>query len=842
MKLLAIDGNSILNRAFYGIKALSNKQGVPTNAVFGFTNIYLSAISAVQPDCAAIAFDLRSPTFRHKAVASYKANRKGMPDDLAVQLPIVKQLFAAMGVKIIECEGYEADDVLGTLARICSEHGDECVILTGDRDSLQLIDERVSVRLATNREPILYDRVRFEEEYGFAPIQLIDLKALMGDSSDNISGVAGIGQKTAAALIQQWGTIENLYEHLDEAELTKGVLTKLRNGEADAQQSKWLATIVRDAPIPQAISEYQFGEMNDAAVSELLTELEMFKLLEKLKLRPSAVAKTEVVSAVPAELPELQCESLTAETIAQMRERVTFLLEDTALSVIAGGTLYQTSDETLILAFLQSDVQKQSFAAKSAYHFALSHGGVLLHLCFDAELAAYLLDPTMPKYEISTLCGVYGVPYDETRGAVCSLPILSSVLRDKLERDGMTALLQEIELPLMRVLAEMEHDGVRLDIDGVKRFGAALTDDIAALQEQIYFMAGHPFNIASPKQLGVVLFEELGLPAKKKTKTGYSTNADVMEELRGKHPIIDLILKYRQLTKLSSTYVEGLLKTVAPDGRIHTCFRQTETRTGRISSVEPNLQNIPVRTERGREMRRFFLAAEDKVLLDADYSQIELRILAHLCGDEAMQEAFRTGQDIHAMTAAQVFGLPAELISPEMRSAAKAVNFGIIYGIGAFSLSKDIGVSVAEAKRYISDYLRNYPNVERFMDGVVEQAADTGYVTTLFGRRRPVPELQSRNKILQAAGRRIAMNTPIQGTAADVIKIAMVRVSRRLAEEQLDARLILQVHDELIVESTREDAPRAALILQEEMEHACEMSVPLTAEVHEGDSWFDAKG
>ena len=847
MKLLAIDGNSILNRAYYGIRPLSNQKGIYTNAILGFCNIYLKNIGEVKPDAVAIAFDLRSPTFRHKAVASYKANRKGMPEELAQQLPLVKQLFAAMGIRIVECEGYEADDVLGTLAGYCSAAGEDCVILTGDRDSLQLLDEHVSVRLATTKETILYTPERFAADYGFPPPELIDLKALMGDSSDNISGVPGIGEKTATALVQAWGTVENLYAHLAEAEVTKGVRAKLEAGVEAAQQSKWLATIVRDAPVPPELDEYRPRTPDQEAVAALLTELEMYRLLEKLNLQPAAApqqtAQAPDQAALCRETGELTAEALTALLAAG--KPVDFLLQEETLYLHTGQMLCTTAEMPLLTAFLGSDCPKRTFAAKPVWRLALRQGISLENLAFDGELAAYLESPADTDYTIARLCTVYGLPYDAQLGEfadIAALPGLCDTLSEKLKADGMEDLLLTVEQPLTRVLAEMEHAGVRVDADGVRRFGAELTEDLDALQEQIFFMAGHDFNIGSPKQLGVVLFEELGLPAKKKTKSGYSTNAEVLEDLRSRHPIVDLVLRWRQLSKLSSTYVDGLLKTIGEDGRIHTWFRQTETRTGRISSTEPNMQNIPVRTQRGREMRKFFIAAPDMVLLDADYSQIELRILAHLAGDAAMQEAFRTGKDIHAATAAQVFNMPPELVSAEMRSAAKAVNFGIIYGIGAFSLSKDIGVSVAQADRYIRDYLRNFASVEQFMEHIVENARKDGYVTTMFGRRRFVPDLQAKNKNLQAAGRRIAMNTPIQGTAADIIKIAMVRVAARLREAGLQARLILQVHDELIVEATRADAAAAAEILRTEMEGACKLAVPLTADVHEGESWYAAKG
>lgn len=842
MKLLAIDGNSILNRAFYGIKLLSNKNGVFTNAVFGFMNIYLKNISEVQPDCVAVAFDLRSPTFRHKAVASYKANRKGMPPELAQQLPIIKELLAYMGVRVVECEGYEADDVLGTLSKACSERGDECFILTGDRDSLQLISENVTVRLATNRDTIIYTSDKFIEDYGFEPIKLIDLKALMGDSSDNISGVAGIGEKTASGLIKAYGTVEEIYEKLPEADVTKSVRAKLENGAEAAKESKWLATIVCDAPIDTDISSYKPSEPDAAGISRLLTELEMYKLLDKLGVSASEGEKS--VPEAPAERIELEVSELNTE-ITEGLENCAYLFDGKILTVCSGKNAYTTSSEELICSFFESECSKITNDAKPHYRYAMARGRKLKNLAADASICGYLLNTSASEYTIEKLCAEYGVHYYSENGDYADLLSLSGLIERlfvEIDKEGMTELLKNIELPLTEVLASMEHIGVCVDAGGVREFGTYLTEMIEETQQMVYDEAGHEFNISSPKQLAAVLFEEQGLPAKKKTKSGYSTNADVLEELRSQSPIVDNVLKYRQYTKLNSTYVVGLLDKIAEDGRIHTCFKQTETRTGRISSTEPNVQNIPVRTELGSQMRKFFVAEEGRVLLDADYSQIELRVMAHLCGDKNMIEAFNSGEDIHTSTASQVFDMPPVMVTSEMRSAAKAVNFGIIYGIGAFSLSKDINTSVYQAKKYISDYLAKYPKVNEFMEGTVENAKQNGYVTTMFGRRRRIPELASSNKVLQAAGKRIAMNTPVQGTAADLIKIAMINVYRRLHDEDLDARLILQVHDELIVESSLEDAKRAAEILGEEMRGVYEMKVPLAVDVNEGASWYDAKG
>ncbi len=844
MKLLAIDGNSILNRAFYGIKLLSNKKGVFTNAIFGFMNIYMKNFDDVRPDAVAVAFDLKVPTFRHKAVDYYKANRKGMPDELAQQLPLIKELLGLLGITVVECEGYEADDVLGTLSKLCSDSGNECYVLTGDRDSLQLIDDKVTVLLATNKETIHYTPDRFREDYGFEPIRLIDLKALMGDSSDNIKGVAGIGEKTAKSLIQEFGTLEGVYAGYEESGLTKGVKAKLAAEEDTAKESKWLATIVRDAPIETDLSSYSLGEPDNAGVSRLLTELEMYKLLDKLGISASAGEAAPEVKQAEHTTIEVTEQELAAADISGFAD-VCYLFADERLTVLSGNTVYTTADEKLICAFFASDCEKITFDAKPHYRYAMARGGELRNVRTDIPICGYLLNTSATDYAADKLCAEYGVHYCTENGEfadLVSLRGLAERLRAEIDREGMTDLLENIEMPLTEVLASMEHFGVSIDRDGVKSFGAELSEMIEETKQMIYDDAGHEFNISSPKQLGTVLFEELGLPAKKKTKSGYSTNADVLEELRNYSPIVDNVLKYRQYTKLNSTYVDALLDKVAEDGRIHTCFRQTETRTGRISSTEPNVQNIPVRTELGSQMRKFFTASSGRTLVDADYSQIELRVMAHLCGDENMIAAFNSGEDIHTSTAAQVFDMPPVMVTPEMRSAAKAVNFGIIYGIGAFSLSKDIGTSVAQAKKYIADYLAKYPKVNAFMENTVDDAMKTGVVATMFGRKRRIPELLSSNKMLQAAGKRIAMNTPVQGTAADLIKIAMINVYRRLKAEGLAAELILQVHDELIIESDLSCADRAVEILKEEMQGVYEMKVPLAVDVHTGNSWYDAKG
>ncbi len=845
MKLLAIDGNSILNRAFYGIKMLSNKKGQFTNAIFGFMNIYLRNVSDVAPDSVAVAFDLRSPTFRHKAVETYKANRKGMPPELAEQLPRVKDLLTLMGVKVVECEGFEADDILGTLSKLCSDSGNECYVLTGDRDSLQLIDDKVTVILATNKENIYYTPERFNEDYGFEPIKLIDLKALMGDSSDNIKGVAGIGEKTASSLIKEYGSIENLYANYEDSSLTKGVKAKLAAGVESAKESKWLATIVRNAPIDNDLESYKLGTPDKTAIGQMLTELEMFKLLDKLGISAaeSANAATEV-KAEEAPVIDAKVSELTTDIIEKLTE-CEYLFRDEKLSVRDGNNVYTTDDEKLILAFFGSDCAKSTDDAKAHYRWAMARGGELKNIRNDAAICGYLLNNSASEYTVDKLCAEYGVHFYSENGELAELLSLSALvkkLRAEIDSEGMTELLEKIELPLTEVLASMEDSGILIDKKGVEDFGVYLSEMIEETQQMVYDEAGHEFNIASPKQLGTVLFEEMGLPAQKKTKSGYSTGAEVLEELRNYAPIVDNVLKYRQYTKLNSTYVVGLLDKIAPDGRIHTWFRQTETRTGRISSTEPNMQNIPVRTELGSQMRKFFTAAEGRTLIDADYSQIELRVMAHLCGDENMTEAFTSGEDIHTSTAAQVFDMPLFMVTPEMRSAAKAINFGILYGKEAFSLAKELKISKPKAQKYIDDYMDKYSKISSFMKETIANAMETGYVSTMFGRKRVIPELMSSNKNIQKAGKRIAMNTPVQGTAADLIKIAMINVYNRLKSEKLDANLILQVHDELIIESDISCADKCAELLKEEMQNVYDMRVPLEVDVHQGKSWYDAKG
>lgn len=837
MKLLIIDGNSILNRAFYGIRLLTNKNGMFTNAVTGFFNIYLKLIAEFAPDGAAAAFDLKAPTFRHQKYDGYKAGRKGMPDELAMQMPYVKKLLTALGVPVIECEGYEADDILGTLAAKCDSTDSQCVLATGDRDSFQLITDNVFVNLASTKEDILYTPAKIMEVYGVTPPQMIDVKALMGDSSDNIPGVAGIGEKTALSLIQKYRSIDEIYKNIDSIDVTKSVRTKLVNGEESCRLSYFLGTISREAPIDTDLSHYIFGERDERALASILTELEMFSLLKKLNVSAEA-AKTAQEQAVP-ESGDKTNGAESADPKICGEDIADYMYADGKLLRLKNGEVCEIEQKDYETE-LATELPKRTFDLK---RLLTETGTEIRNVVFDSTLAAYLLNVNGTEYPLERLCMEYNVSYS-SENEVGSLCGLNRALYAKLSAEKMYGLLTQIEIPLAYVLVSMERDGVAIDREALENFGEQLNSEAEDIEQQIYIEVGHAFNISSPKQLGQVLFEEMGLPAGKKTKTGYSTSAEVLEELSerysGEYPILELVLRYRTVTKLYSTYAVGLLGEIAPDGRIHTTYKQTETRTGRISSAEPNIQNIPVRTPRGREFRRFFVAANGKKFVDADYSQIELRLLAHISDDKTMIDAFRSGEDIHTITASQVFNQPPEWVTPEMRSSAKAVNFGIVYGIGAFSLSKDIGVSVKQADEYIHAYLEKYSGVARYMERTVEDAKKNGYVKTMFGRRRYIPELKASNKNVQALGKRIAMNTPIQGTAADIIKLAMVRVYERLKRELPKARLILQVHDELIVEADEKDAQRAAEILREEMENAAALSVPLTADAKIGNSWYEA--
>lgn len=827
MGFLIIDGNSILNRAFYGIRVLTNSRGVATNAVTGFMNTLLMLEKDVDPDMIAVAFDLKAPTFRHKMYDGYKANRKGMPEDLAQQLPYMKKIITAMGITIIEKEGFEADDIIGTVSAACADKKIPCTVSTGDRDSFQLVNDYVTVRLAKTKGDIYYTPDVIMEEYGVTPKQMIEVKALMGDSSDNIPGVPGIGEKTALSLIKEFASVDGVYENIGSTLITKGVRTKLENGKESCYMSRQLAEICLTAPIDTELTHYVPKERDDAELAKLLSELEMYKMLQKLKLHPTS-APTGSKEAL---------EESAAKQIPAMPAGDIVLTQEGSVYAGAVGAPVQLSDGEL-KAYADSDSTKYTFDIKET--LTVTGCERLKNNRFDTTLAAYLTDPDSNDYSLSRLCAQYGVPEGNSiQEKSITVAALNDILNCKIGETGSAAVLTDIEIPLATVLVAMEREGVSIDADGIKAFGKEVSEKAEKISREIYDYAGHEFNIGSPKQLGSVLFEKLALPSAKKTKTGYSTNAEVLESLMDKHPIVPLITEYRALTKLQNTYVTGLLKVVGEDGRIHSTFKQTETRTGRISSAEPNIQNIPVRTPLGREMRRFFTAKDGYLLVDADYSQIELRVLAHISGDEIMKKAFLDGVDIHTVTASQVFNQPIEWVTPDLRSKAKAVNFGIVYGIGAFSLSKDIGVSVPKASEYIRSYLSKYSGIAHYMEQTVAKAKRDGYVETMFGRRRYIKELAAKNKNLQAFGERVAKNTPIQGTAADIIKIAMIKVYNRLKESGLDARLILQVHDELIVEAKEDCAEKVALLLKEEMENAVKLTVPMTVDVNIGKTWYD---
>ena len=882
MKLMAIDGNSIINRAYYGIRPLTTRDGLYTHAVFGFLTTLLRLREEESPDAVCVTFDVHAPTFRHTADETYKATRKPMPEELRMQMPVLKEVLDALRIPRYELEGWEADDLLGTISRKCEAADWECVIVTGDKDSLQLITDRTKVKLVSTRmgQTTTKDMTpeSFQEQYGFAPIHMIDLKALMGDASDNIPGVPGIGEKTAMDLVQKYGSIDALYAKMPEVEAKPAALKKLQAGEESARHSYWLATIATDAPLEFRPEENRVQEPGEAAYP-LFLRLEFTKLIEKFGLTaqkaPAAQAPAVSVTVEKVTTPE-QADALLAHWRKADHVSVLTLPDLTGAAVVCEtgeGTAvtaelffdqYQGDWNALLRALFSADIRKVSHNVKDLMRTLADNGLPADGFAFDTALAAYLLDATAGSYDLQRLFVSY---YNEelpkplylekdafsllgdSAAAEASLDrytaavdALYETLAPKLREKDLWELFETAEMPLCAVLADMERAGCRVDARALSAFGEALSARIAQQEQAIYEKAGEEFNINSPKQLGEILFGKLGLPHGKKTKTGWSTNADVLEKLRYEAPIVSAVLEYRQYAKLKSTYADGLLKALDPDGRVRTRFQMTVTATGRLSSTEPNLQNIPTRTDLGSEIRRMFVPAEGCVLVDADYSQIELRLLAHISGDPAMQAAFTSGQDIHSATAAQVFHVAPEDVTHEMRRRAKAVNFGIVYGISAFSLSQDIGVSVAEAKAYMDAYFATFPGVRRYMDAVVEQARETGYVETLFHRRRDLPELSSSNRNLRAFGERVALNMPIQGTAADIMKLAMIAVWKGLRETIPKARLVLQVHDELIVECPEEKAAAVAQLLTEKMEHVVSLAVPLTADAHWGKNWLEAKG
>lgn len=864
-KLLILDSNSILNRAFYGVRYLSAKDGTPTNAIYGFLNILLKLIKEQEPDYICAAFDVKAPTFRHKQYEGYKAQRKPMPEGLAAQMPLAKDVLRAMGVTILEKEGYEADDIIGTVARLCEESEISCFIATGDKDDLQLASDKTKVILTVTKsgynETIIYDDKAVKEKYHVTPTEFIDVKALMGDPSDNIPGVKGVGEKTAMSLIEKHHSIEYIYENIDGIGLKGAMLQKMKDGREMAFMSKELATINRNTPIEFNAEECVFdGFENNCELYEILKRLELNSIIKKLDLSGGDNVKEneDIFKDFSYQVGDKNMIS---------GDKVTVVLDFdgdniSSAAVGAGNNAVVLNEQDDIKELLEDDsVAKVMFDVKEAI-VKLNCRIDIKNISDDTAIAAYLVDPAKNEYTIEKLASEYfgtviekpevkqlslldDVETDRSEYlAKCAvaLGVLNECIGDKIKENGQEKLYQEVELPLVTVLAHLEINGFLVDDNQLKEFADKLGEKIDALTNEIYMLAGEEFNINSPKQLGVILFEKLELKPVKKTKTGYATNADVLEKLRDKHPIVNFIMEYRQLAKLKSTYCDGLTAVVNPNThRIHSVFTQTVTVTGRLSSTEPNLQNIPTRTELGREIRKMFVAKEGYVLVDADYSQIELRVLAHIANDETMINAFRNNEDIHAVTASQVLGIPLEDVTKEQRSSAKAVNFGIVYGIGEFSLAQDLHISVKEAKAYIESYLEKYHGVRNYMESIKEQAKKDGYVKTMLNRIRYIPELKSPNYNIRQFGERVALNTPIQGTAADIIKLAMVRVDNRLINEGLKSKLILQVHDELIVEAHKDEVDKVKQILSEEMQGAMELNVPLKVDMSTGHSWYDAK-
>ncbi|MBU3819907.1 MAG: DNA polymerase I [Candidatus Faecalibacterium intestinavium] len=857
MRLLVIDGNSIANRAFFGIKLLTNKDGRYTNAIYGFLTILLAMLKECQPDEVAVAFDLKAPTFRHKMYDGYKANRHGMPDELAQQMPVLKELLADLGYRQVAVEGWEADDILGTLAAACAARRDDCFLATGDRDSLQLVSESTTVLLASTvmgkSKTLRMDPDAIAEKYGVSPRQLIDVKSLMGDTSDNIPGVKGIGEKTALALVQKFGGLDGVYEHIEDPAIKPKQRENLLACRESAELSRVLGTIRTDAPIETAEGAYKVGEGDKPAAVRLLQELEIHSLISRLGLEGVAPAapKGEEKEALPEAGVKPLPEALSGSYLLALRPAVVekqgsrkVVTRPEQWYAVQETTVYPLEDADLLRLLDAPGVRLEVFDSAPLYARAMAAGGWGSAIGWDGKLAAYLLDASAARYQVGELAASYrakpafSCPDWPDAGQLASL---FETMKAEITARGEDPLYDEIEFPLAQVLADMTRLGVLVDRAGIEEFGAVMRAKLDEALARIRQQVDDPdFNPNSPKQLGEMLFDKLGLPHGKKTQTGWATDAATLEKLREDSPLVEDILEYRTYQKLNSTYVEGLLKVIGPDGRIHSTFNQTEARTGRLSSDNPNLQNIPIRTELGSRLRAYFVARPGWVLVDADYSQIELRILAHITGDEHMQEAFRSGADIHRSTAAKIYGLPLEAITPRLRSSAKAINFGIMYGKGAFSLSKDIGVTVKEADAFLRQYLDTFPKVSGYMEKTIADAKANGYVSTLFGRRRALPELSSSNFNVRSSGERMARNTPIQGTAADVIKLAMVRVWRRLRDEGMESRLILTVHDELIVEAPEQEADKAARILKEEMEGCVHYAVPLETEVGRGRNWLEA--
>ena len=839
-KILVIDGNSIINRAFYGIRILTTKSGKFTNAIYGTVNMVSKQLDAIKPDYCAVAFDVKHPTFRHEMYDAYKAGRHPTPPELLSQFDDAKECLRLMGIKVLELPGWEADDIQGTIAKMAHGCADtESYILSGDRDLLQLIDDKVTVLLATNNDTLTMRRDEFFAKYSIEPELFVNMKALMGDSSDNIPGVAGVGEKTAAGLIQNFGALEDIYENIDDKRITKGVREKLLRDKDNAFLSRKLAQIDVHAPIGIELEDIEYHGFDKCGLYKKFSELELNSFITKFKLEPEM---EELFSdAELAEAPTFN-ESNAEEIGGISDKRIALEIIDGKIYIYGDGKCLLYNGDIAEIAPSLEDREILCYDAKPLWHTLDKAGADCQKIDFiDLMMYEYVLNPGSGNAGISALLSMFvGKTVPKSQPSVNLMPELEAKLLEKIKADGLEKILFDIELPLIGVLAECEKHGFKINPGAILEFGAALGDLAESLANRIYIQAGEVFNINSPKQLGTVLYEKMGLEGgKKKGKTGYSTDAQTLEEMRGESPIIDDILEYRQVTKLKSTYTTALTNAADENDRIHTDFKQALTATGRLSSAEPNLQNIPIKTKMGREMRRFFIAEEGYTLVDADYSQIELRLLAHISDDYTMKEAFLSGEDIHRKTAAAVFGLPEEYVNEEMRKRAKAVNFGIVYGISGFSLSKDIGTTVSEATKYIKNYLMNYPSIDRYLDEVVKDAEKNGYTTTIMGRRRYIPELKSSKAPLRAFGKRVAMNAPIQGSAADIMKLAMINVHKAIKAKGLDARLVMQVHDELIIEARDDQAELCRNLLKEEMEKAIELSIPLTVDVTSGKNWLE---
>lgn len=901
-KIVLIDGNSILNRAFYGImgnKMLTTPDGKYTNAVYGFLAILFKVLEDIEPEYLMVTFDLKAPTARHKLYDGYKATRKGMPNELAEQMPILKDILKSMNIKVIEKEGYEADDVLGTMAKRAEKDGFDVTIVSGDRDTFQLTSNRVKVRIPHTKmgktETETFGREEVLKKYGVTPKQLIEVKGLQGDTSDNIPGVPGIGEKTALELVKKYKTIDGIYEAIEKGEddLKPKARERLLENKELAMLSRTLGTINLEVPIEENLEEFKIKEWNKEEVFSKFKELNFNRFIDRFNLKSEEGPKQNLAELF--EIKTLNTQNEIKDLLEKIQNKLVFMLgtekveqenliikkQIKSIYIYIDNTVYEikfnTNEEFISYfktIFENENIQKYSYRLNETYVLLMQNGIYLKEIKFDTEIAAYLLNPSNGKYKLDELANQYlsidipeylefvgakqqketqmtlfsqdemNVDFEKYQNAIYMYTIakLAEIMNKKLEEINSLKLFENIEMPLIKVLAEMQYEGIYVDKQELVSFGVKLKEDIEVIKQEIYKLAGEEFNINSTLQLGNILFEKLKLPVYKKTKKGYSTDVDILEKLKPEHPIIEKILEYRGFMKLNSTYIEGLIVYINEyTHKIHSYFHQTITATGRISSTEPNLQNIPTRAEQGKQIKKAFKAQEGNIFIDADYSQIELRILAHISNDTNMREAFLNEEDIHKQVASKVFNVPLEEVTKEQRTAAKAVNFGIVYGISGFGLAEQLGISRKKAEQYIEQYLEKYKGVKEFMDRIVEKAKEQGYVETLFHRRRYIPELSSNNYMVRQFGARAAMNTPIQGTAADIMKIAMIEVNKKLEEEKLNAKLILQIHDELLIECKIEEKEEVKKILKESMENAVKLSIPLEVEVSEADNWYDVK-